>query len=128
VDADRLRITTDEQRTWLSIARERGGLCAGCGRALGRDEPIYIERVAVERKPLTGAGARWSQQAVYRDAPLGVECTSATFLAETQKHPPEVCGGCGRPVYYEVGRWGRQSASCSRRWVARRTRLKERPT
>jgi hypothetical protein len=119
--ADRLRIATDEQRQWLHIGKERGGICAGCGRALTPGEPVYIERVDVERKPLTASGAGWAQRATRRDAPLGVECASASFLEATRDHPPEACGGCGRPVYHEVGRWGRRWVFCSKRCRGRRT-------
>jgi hypothetical protein len=91
----RLRVTTDEQRQRLYTANVHGGLCFGCGRALAPGEPVYIERVDVERKPLAAPGARWTQRASRRDAPLGAECASAAFLAETQGHPPEECVGCG---------------------------------
>jgi len=125
--ADRLRITTDEQRHWLSIARARGGLCAGCGRALAPGEPVYIERLEVERKPLAAPGAHWGQRAVYRDVPLGVECASARNVAEAQARPPEACVGCGRPVHYAVLRESRQWVSCSKRCVSNRARLGGRP-
>jgi hypothetical protein len=44
-----------------------------------------------------------------------VECASPAFLALTRERPPEECAGCGRPVYYAVGRWRRRRAWCSRR-------------
>jgi hypothetical protein len=120
---DRLRIETDEQRRRLQAAREHSGLCVGCGRALGPGEPVYIERVEVERKPLAAPGAHWGQRPVYRDAPLGAECASSFFLDEARGRPPEECVGCGRPVYYEVGRWRRQRASCSRYCHNKRIRM-----
>jgi hypothetical protein len=111
---DTPRITTDEERERFNAAKSRGGLCTVCGRALADGEPVYIEQVAVDRKPLTAPGTRWSQRTVYRDAPLGAECASPKFLAETQRRPPEECASCGRPVYYARDRAGRRRAICSR--------------
>jgi hypothetical protein len=113
------RIETDEQREWLRAAQYRGGLCAACGRVLRDDEPVYVGRVAIVRKQLAASGARWFQRAAYRDARLGEECASPEFLARTRGHEPEMCEGCGRPVYYEVGREGRRRASCSKRCANR---------
>src|SRR4051812_32113852 len=109
------RFTTDEERERLYAARNRGGLCAACGRALDDDEPAYIEQILLERKPLTAPGAWWPRRIVYWDAPLGAECASPGFLTSTQGRTPEQCDGCGRPVYYALGRAGRQRALCSKR-------------
>jgi len=117
------RLTTDEQRRWLYASRQRGGLCAACGRALADDEPVYIEPVAVDRKPLAAPGAWWQQATALREAPLGRECASPGFLAVARERPPERCDGCGRPMYYATERAGRHRAVCSKRCLdrARRT-------
>jgi hypothetical protein len=112
---DPRHLTTDEQRERFAAAKERGGLCAGCGRILGEREPVYIEQVAIERKALAAGGAGWGKATTYRDAPLCEGCTSATFLSRARGRPPEACVGCGRPVYYAKLRAGRQRASCSHR-------------
>ena len=109
------RLTTDEQRARFYAARDRGGLCAACGRALDDGEPVYIERVLLDRKPLAAAGAGWRRGTVRRDAPLGAECASSAFLARTRGREPERCAGCGRPVHYAVAREGRYRATCSHR-------------
>ena len=109
------RVTTEEGRERFNAAKEAGGLCAVCGRVLDDGEPVYIEQVALDRKPLTAPGARWSRETIYRDAPLGAECASPGFLARTQGRTPERCETCGRPVYYAKERAGRRLALCSRR-------------
>ena len=114
-----LRLTTDEQRAWFYAAQDRGGVCAACGRALAEGEPVYIERVLVDRKPLAAPGVRWSARPAYRDAPLGAECASPGFLARARGWEPERCVGCGRPVYYAVAREGRRRATCSHRCAPR---------
>ena len=113
------RLTTDEQRERFYAAKDRGGLCAACGRPLGADEPVYIERVVVDRKLLAAPGARWSHRSAYRDAPLGEECASPEFLARTQGQTPEPCEHCGRPVYYDVARARRLRTLCSMRCTDR---------
>ena len=112
---DPRRLTTDEQRAWFSAARERGGLCAACGRVLGEGEPVYIDQVLVDRKPFAAPGAGWRLGTTLRDVPLGSECASPAFLARTKGQEPEGCAHCGRPVYYEVAREGRRRATCSHR-------------
>ena len=107
------RFATDDQRGRLYAAKTNGGLCAACGRPLDEGEPVYIEPVAVERKPLAAPGARWRRATAHRDAPLGAECASGGFLAWTVGREPERCEGCGRPVYYAKQRAARQRASCS---------------
>lgn len=109
------RLTTDEQRQWLALAKERGGICAACGRTLDDGEPVFIERLEVELKPLTAPGAVWARKTVNRDAVLGKECASPKFVARTSRLPSEPCEGCGRPVFYAVERAGRSHTFCSRR-------------
>ncbi len=41
------RLTTEEQRERLHLARQRGGLCAACGRVLSDGEPVYVERFVI---------------------------------------------------------------------------------
>ena len=108
------RLTTDAQRERFNAAKDAGGLCATCGRALDAGELVYIEPVAVERKPLTAPGARWPERPAIRDAPLGAECASPGFLARSAGQTPEPCVGCSRPMHYAKDRAVRQRALCSR--------------
>ena len=112
-------LTTDEDRARFTRATIYGGLCTGCGRTLSDDEAVYIEPIAVDRKPLTGLGTGWSTKTVKRVAPLGWECASPAFLAQMAGREPEVCEGCARPLYYAVQRESRQRSSCSRRCLSR---------
>jgi hypothetical protein len=106
--SDPLRIVTEAQRERLHAARNQGGQCAGCGRALAADETVYIERfTVVEVSPS------------YVHAPVGVECASPELLQKAKDDEPERCAGCGRPVYYRVMRRGRHRALCSRPCVNR---------
>jgi hypothetical protein len=111
----RWRLTTDEARERFAAAGDRGGLCAVCGRTLGAEEPVYIAQVLVQRKPLPAAGTGWSTHPVLRDAPLGRECVAPALLARLERQEPDPCVRCGRPVYYEIDRAGRQQAMCSKR-------------
>jgi hypothetical protein len=94
------RLTTEEQRERLHLARRQGGPCAACGRVLGDDEAVYIERFADRRSWVT--------------APVGVECASPELLEQTKGQQPERCAGCGRGVYYRSARSIRHQALCSR--------------
>jgi DNA-directed RNA polymerase subunit N (RpoN/RPB10) len=114
VSDDPRHLTTDEQRERFAEATTRGGICGGCGRVLADGDAVYVEKIEIDLKPLTGAGAGWFRKTVYRDAPLGVECVSPVFLARTAEWEPERCVGCGRPVYYATERAGRHRASCSK--------------
>ena len=113
------RLTTDLERERLHAAKGRGGLCVACGRVLDDGEPVYIERVVVDRKPLAATGVRWSACPAYRDTPLGAECASPGFLARARGWEPERCAGCGRPVYCAVAREGCRWATCSHRCAPR---------
>ena len=119
---DMRRLTTDEQRARLYAARNSGGLCTACGRLLDDGEPVYIEYVAIDRKPLAAAGAQWRQTTAYRDVPLGAECASPGFLARMVGQGPERCEHCGRPVYYDAEREGRYRVACSKRCSTRARR------
>jgi hypothetical protein len=109
------RVRTPEERDRFNAARSRGGLCAACGRALGDDEPVYIERMLLDRAGFSAPGMQWSRKTVPRDAPLGAECAAPAFVARTEGRTPERCAFCGRPVYYAKDRPGRQRALCSMR-------------
>jgi hypothetical protein len=115
VSDDPRRVTTVEERDRFNAAKEHGGLCAVCGKTLADDETVYIEQMAIDLNAFAPSGAQWSRKAVYRDAPLGVECASPGFLARTKGREPERCEHCGRSVYYAKERAGRQRAVCSRR-------------
>jgi hypothetical protein len=108
-------ITTAEQRTWLYAARERGGLCAACGRPLGDDEPVYVERFILNGKDLV-------------PGPVGAECALPQSLRDAIGQDPERCIGCERPMYYRVSGQSRQRAVCSKRCANRVSNAKRRKT
>jgi hypothetical protein len=105
VSHDLRRLTTEEQRERFHMARRQGGQCVACGRALGADETVYIER-------FEGLGS-WAT------APVGVECASPGFIDEREGQAPERCAGCGRGVYYRASNVRRRQALCSRACGAR---------
>jgi hypothetical protein len=108
---DEPRQLTSEARERVNMAKAQGGLCAGCGRELGADEPVYVARVWIGMKLFgnpTSLAAR-----IFADAPFGVECISPGFRAEAEGVEPERCAWCGRGVYYEASRPQRRRAICS---------------
>ena len=112
-----LEVSTEEQRERLHTARRRGGLCAACGRALGEDEPVFIERfvTGVSRH----AEATGWPHTVYTAAPVGRECASARALSDARWQAPKPCAGCGRGVYYVLRPSRARRALCSRGCAAR---------
>ena len=119
---------TEEERARIQAARNRGEICALCGRALVAGETLWHQRV------LTAFGYSNSRRPsrmrrsvpVYWQAPVGRECASADTLRETEGRPPATCAGCGRP-FYPSPHVARRPASCSRRCDDRhrRARAKE---
>jgi hypothetical protein len=109
------QLTTDQQRQWFFSAKEHGGLCAACGRALDDGEVVYIEPVDV----MPGPGAIWSRRKTSRAAHLGQECVSPEFLARASLLPIERCEGCARPVFHAVERAARMHTFCSKRCLNR---------
>jgi hypothetical protein len=112
------QVTTEEGRERLHAARNRGGICAGCGRPLTDDETVYIERFVVDTRKLLvertlQAGGSAAQ------APVGIECASPELLQEMEGQPPERCAGGGRRVVYRTASSKRHRALCSRRCVSR---------
>jgi hypothetical protein len=105
MSGDVRRLATDEQRDRLFKARHRGGLCAGCGRALAESEPVYLERFVFRQ---VGPSRLTIQAPVCRD------CASPDTLARMVGREPERCAGCGRAVFYPKVRGDRQRALCSR--------------
>jgi hypothetical protein len=103
-------------RELLGRARRRGGLCGACGRALGNDEAIYIEKVIVG--PGRG-GSAWVSHRVAAVAPVGAECVSPAFMQQTGGVEAERCVGCNRPVYYRSVRPNRRRVVCSIRCANR---------
>jgi hypothetical protein len=106
-----LHIVTEEQRVRAHDARRRAEICASCGRALGTDETVYIERFEVD----------WSNSMM---APVGSECASPELLAQTAGTEPERCAGCGRGVYYRLSHREHRWATCSKRCGARAANAK----
>jgi hypothetical protein len=98
---EELRIETEKERERAHAARYLGGTCAVCGRRLGINEPVYLERLRV-------AGS-------YLWAPVGAECASQGMLEGVAGTPPGRCPACGRDVYRHPGAPKRQSPTCSRR-------------
>jgi hypothetical protein len=96
---------TEEERARIHVARNRGGLCAACGRELVEGETIWMERIAVRGE--YGDVSYWH-------VPVGNECVAPETVQETCKMEPERCAGCGRGVYYRTSRGRRQRALCSR--------------
>jgi predicted nucleic acid-binding Zn ribbon protein len=113
LSAEQLRITTEEQRERLHAARRQGGLCSACGREFDAAEPVYWERfvVDVDRFAEAAAGRYRSTP----EAPVGAECASSDFVGELAGREPELCAGCGRPVYYRATHRAHRRALCSRR-------------
>ncbi len=107
------QITTVEELERFNAAKDEGGLCAACGRALDAGETVYIAQVLLDRNALAPPGARWGVMLVPRDAPLGVECVSPTLLARLEGRVPERCETCERPVHYVKVRARRRRAICS---------------
>ena len=107
------RLTTEEERERLYIARNRGGFCALCGRTLDEGEPVYWEHFVVGK----GDGYR-----SYPQAPVGAECASPWLLEEKDQEEPEPCADCGRPTYYATGSTKRRRAACSQRCQMRASR------
>ena len=109
--SDEPRQLTAEARERVDTAKAQGGLCAGCGRDLGVDEPVYMAQVWIGMKLFGNPDSLASRTFV--DAPFGVECISPVFRVETEGVEPERCDGCGRGVYYQVARTRRRRALCS---------------
>ena len=89
---------TQDQIDLLHATRNRGGLCAACGRRLDAGETVYFERFDVGPRRV-GEGTRQSQNW----APVGVECASPESLAYADERGPELCDGCGRGVVTFAG-------------------------
>ena len=96
----------ERRRARLNAARSRGGLCAGCGRALADGEPVWWASSL-----LSGAYGRLSR----RWGPVGKECAPPDVVRETEGTAPERCVGCGRGVYYQLVHRRRRWATCSNR-------------
>ena len=100
-------VAEDERlRARLHAARTSGGLCAGCGRALGPDEPVWWAPFA-----LIGAYGRPSR----RWGPVGRECAPPDLVCATEAEGPEACLGCGRGICYGAASRPRDRALCSGR-------------
>ena len=108
----RLRVTTEADRARLQAARARAEVCGACGRPLGADETVYLERFAVVRSHLWG--------------PVGRECASPDLLGQAAGTEPELCAACGRGVYYGSGYRRRGQAICSNLCAGRASAAKQR--
>jgi hypothetical protein len=111
------RVVTEEQRDRMYAARRQGGMCAWCGKALGADETLYIERFLIGNRRLYGSDTVVHATDAY--APVGAECASPELLERTAGTEPERCAMCGRGVYYRLSRATRHQAACSKRCATR---------
>ena len=108
---------TDEQIGLMHTARNRGGICAWCGRDVDDGETVYVERFTIgAKRPSWHGGVNYRATA---HAPVGAECASPELLEQTAGRSPEPCAGCGRGVFYRQSRPLRQQALCSRRCAGR---------
>ncbi len=106
---DARRALTEEERARIQAAKYRGGLCAGCGRALEPGEPVWIVRFDA-----------YGDGRAYWHAPVGRECVAPDVLRPTEGATPAACAGCGRPISYApTGRRRRRAALCSKRCASR---------
>ena len=109
---DERRPLTEEERARIHAARNRGGMCAACGRALVEGETIWFERVRITG--LYGESRPWW-------VPVGAECIAPETLRATCDAEPERCLGCGRGIYGLAEDARRRVVSCSTRCAARVT-------
>ena len=101
-------VLTEDERARIQAARRNGDTCAGCGRALGPDEPVWVVRFDVY-------GDGWN---CWR-GPVAEECAPAEVRGATEGVAPEACAGCGRRVYYQAEHSQRRVATCSKRCRSR---------
>jgi hypothetical protein len=116
---DAPRAPTEEERARMHAAARAGGICAGCGRALVADEPVWRVRRVV-RPVGAGGSVSWI-------VPLAAECVPPEMEPENAGWEPAPCGGCGRPVYQRgSGDSGPRPFCCTRcRYVAQTARISE---
>jgi endogenous inhibitor of DNA gyrase (YacG/DUF329 family) len=81
----------------VEAASQTGGSCAGCGRALGHDDPVWRRRVSRKRG--------WGSTV----APVCEECQPTWRSVRTSGQ----CEGCGRLVHNTEG-FGRRRVYCSK--------------
>ena len=103
---DARQVLAEEERARIQVATRRGGLCAGCGRTLADDEPVWWATFV-----LSGVYGR----RVRRWVPVGRECAPPEVLRATEGREPEPCIGCGRAIHYGATTRRGQLAACSRR-------------
>ena len=115
---DAPRVLTEEGRARIRAAARRGGLCAGCGRTLADDEPVWWVRFALRSA---------YDRPAYLWAPAGRECAPSALLRATEADEPRRCLGCDRGIYYGPRPRPRGLVCCSRRCRDRaaRRRAKE---
>ena len=104
---------SDDEVAQVREAKQRGDLCAACGRDLLDGEAVYYQRIAVGTEyAYPGAPVRpWS----YPHAPVGVEFAAPELLEHAETDAPEWCEHCGRRVVYATSPPGRQHVTCSQR-------------
>ena len=105
------RLTTDDERERLRVAKDLGGLCAVCGRTLGERERVYIRRVVIGTR-LFG-DPRGSGSSVFAESPVGAECAPPGLVTGDGGRDPAPCVGCGRHVSHAVRRPRRGRVACS---------------
>ena len=93
----RLRIVTEEDRERLHTARRQDGMCAWCGKMLGGDETVYMERCLMGTRRLRGSdlGVPLTYRGV-RPGEEGRAGNSRDSRKRRKRSPPElVSHGCG---------------------------------
>jgi hypothetical protein len=95
------RLDTGEQRERFYAARQRGGLCAGCGKVLAPGEPVYLEWFDL-------------RHTAHEVGSVGAECASPESLEDTERQIPTSCVGGGRRMYYEAADLAQAPTFCSR--------------
>ena len=113
------RLLTEEDRARIQAARNRGGLCAGCSRALEPGETVWLETV--------DGGRFYGGKSISWRAPVGRECATPETLQATEGQAPAPCAGCGRGVLGRAPSRSRTLVVCSRRCgrMASATRVRE---
>ena len=105
------RVVTEDALDRLHLARQRGGVCATCGKALHPQEPVFWERVVID---IDRSGLGSGRYTTIREAPVATECASAGLREAASGRAPERCAGCGRGVYYRARNPRRHRAVCSK--------------
>lgn len=123
------RVATLDELARMHTARIVGGTCGLCGRALARDEAVYVDAFPIAEH-LLSTGTRGTARL---RGPVGVECAPPDLLAAVADREPTPCVGCGRGVLFRRVHASLGWPACSRRCRAtgdnrRRREAREAPS